>query len=371
MQYCKRCVMPDTRPGIHFDEEGVCQACRAEEKKDHTDWEARWQELEVLCDNYRGSGGKYAPDCMIAVSGGKDSHVQVHILKEKLGMTPLLVSVEDNFTLTNAGKHNLKNISETFGCNLFTLKPNIRAQKLIMRHCFEKWGKPTWFLDRLIYTYPLHMAKKFDLPLLIYGENVSYEYGGTHRIEQPSAMEQISNGVAMDIPAHEFSHLVPEEDLYFCDPPLGFESLNPIYLSYYKRWSSYSNYVLAKKLGFRDLTGEWRREHTFEDFDQVDSMAYLVHPWLKYPKFGHASATDYASKFIRYGLITREQGIELVKKYDSHVDQKAVEDFCNFAGYSLREFYTIVDTFYNEKLFTKNSHGEWTLKSPIWQKNCV
>ena len=96
-------------------------------------------------------------------------------------------------------------------------------------------------------------------------------------------------------------------------------------------------------------------------------MAYLVHPWLKYPKFGHASATDYASKFIRYGLITREEGIELVKKYDHRVDQKAVADFCAFTGYSLREFYSIVERFYNRNLFIKNCHGEWVLKEPVWK----
>ena len=369
MQYCKRCVMPDTRPGIRFDNDGICQACRAEEKKDQTNWDVRWHELELLCDKHRGQNGKNAPDCMIAVSGGKDSHVQVHTFKEKLGMNPMLVSVEDNFTLTNAGKHNLQNISEVFGCHLFTLKPNISAQKKIMRYCFEKWGTPTWYVDRLIYTYPLHMAKKFEIPMLIFGENINYEYGGVQRVEQPSAREQISNGVAMDIPPQEFEKCgIKEQDMYFCNPPAELESLDPIYLSYYTRWSSYSNYVQAKKFGFRDLVGEWRREHTFEDFDQIDSMAYLVHPWLKYPKFGHASATDYASKFIRYGLITREQGIELVKKYDSHVDQKAVEDFCNFTGYSLREFYSIVDSLYNKDLFCKNRHGEWVLKNPIWQE---
>lgn len=372
MIFCKKCVMPDTRPGIQFDAEGVCQACRAEEQKNLTDWDARWKELEALCDKHRGKYGANGYDCVIAVSGGKDSHYQVHVFKEQLGMNPLLVTVEDNFTMTEVGKHNLRNISEAFGCTLLACKPDIRTQKKLMRLCFEKWGKPTWFIDRLIYVYPVRMALAFKIPLLIYGENISYEYGGVHRIETASAQDQINNGAAGDLPWEDVQAAgVSAKDLYWCTYPeqeLESFALEPIYLSYFVRWSSYKNYVFAKTMGFKDLTHEWQREHTPEWFDQVDSMAYLVHPWLKYPKFGHASATDYASKFIRYGLINRQQGIDMVKKYDHRVDQKAVADFCQFAGYSLREFYTIVDGMYNPDLFTKNVHGEWVLQHPVWEK---
>ena len=367
MKYCKKCVMPDKRPGIYFDEEGICQACRAEEQKDRTDWAVRKQELEALCDKHRRKqDGEY--DCVIAVSGGKDSHFQVYYFKEVMGMNPLLVSVEDNFTMTEAGKHNLKNISERFGCHLITLKPNIKAQKAIMKKTFEKYGKPTWYIDRLIYTYPLYIANQFNIPLIIYGENISYEYGGKERIETYSAKNQINNGVATDIPFEELlDENITLNDLIFCKAPDQqiIDRLEPIYLSYFVRWSSYANYIFAKKNGFKDLTHEWTREHTFENFDQVDSMAYLVHPWLKYPKFGHASATDYASKYIRYGLISRNEGIELVKKYDHKIDQKAVQDFCDFLGYNLTDFYKIVDKFYNPDLFEKNQFDEWVLKQPL------
>lgn len=120
---------------------------------------------------------------MVAVSGGKDSHFQVYMMKEVLHMNPLLVSVEDNLPMTKAGIHNLKNISEAFGCDIISMKPNIRAQKIIMKKTFERYGKPTYFIDRYIYTYPLHMALKFNTPLLVYGENVSYEYGGNGAVE--------------------------------------------------------------------------------------------------------------------------------------------------------------------------------------------
>lgn len=107
-----------------------------------------------------------------------------------------------------------------------------------------------------------------------------------------------------------------------------------------------------------------KETHHIEDFDQVDSRAYLVHPWLKYPKFGHATATDYASRFVRYGLLSRDEAVELVKLHDHDLDKLAIRDFCQFLGYSERRFWEIVDKFYNPKLFVK-VHKQWKLKNPL------
>ncbi|MFH1094175.1 MAG: N-acetyl sugar amidotransferase [Candidatus Omnitrophota bacterium] len=370
MNYCKKCVMPSTRPGISFNENGICSACQAYENRKNIDFNKRWEEFKKLCNQYRGMNGPHGYDCMIAVSGGKDSHFQVHILKEIMGMNPLLVTVEDNFPMTDAGVHNLKNISEEFGCDIISMKPNIKAQKNIMRKTFEKYGKPTYLIDRYIYTYPLHMAVKFNTPLLVYGENVNYEYGGVQKKETYSAKEQINNGVASGIDLIELlDEQVTQKDLVFIDPPsqLQLDGLNPIYLSYFLEWNSYGNYIFAKSRGFHDLTHEWQRTHHIEQFDQVDSRAYLIHSWLKYPKFGHASATDYAARFVRYGLLTREEAQKLIKEHDHNLDVKAVQDFCEFLGYSESQFWKIVDGLYNKELFIKNKTGEWVLKNPVWE----
>lgn len=371
MKYCKKCVMPSTRPGITFDENGVCSACQSYERRATIDWDARFKELEKLCDKYRGCNGD-GYDCAIAVSGGKDSHFQVHLMKEVMGMNPVLFSVEDNFPMTEAGMHNIKNISEEFGCNIFSLKPDIRAQKKLMRYMFEKYGKPTWHIDRLIYTYPLHMALKFNTPLLVYGENISYEYGGWGYEETYSAKDQINNGVASGIDDEELIQNagVTKQDLFLCKAPSveEMEKLDPMYVSYFLPWNSFANYEFSRKRGFHDLSHEWDRTHHVENFDQVDSRAYLVHPWLKYPKFGHASATDYAARMVRYGLISREEAIELVKERDYKLDPLCVRDFCEFCGYTETEFYNIVDGLYNEELFEKNEMGTWVLKDPIWKR---
>lgn len=293
-------------------------------------------------------------------------------MKNVMKMNPILFSVEDNFPMTEAGKHNMKNISEEFGCNIISIKPDIRAQKKLMRYMFENYGKPTWYIDRLIYTYPLIMATRFNTPLLVYGENVSYEYGGTDAEETYSAKEQINNGVAIDINERELVEKagVTLKDLLFTKAPSKEEldKLDPIYISYFIPWNSIENYEFAKKHGFHDLTHEWDRTHHVENFDQVDSRAYLVHSWMKYPKFGHQFATDYASRFVRYGLISRKEAAELVKKHDHALDPLSVRDFCEFCGYKETEFWEIIDKFYNQELFIKKGET-WMLRHPIWEEN--
>ena len=236
MKYCKKCVMPNTRPGISFNKEGICSACQSFERRKHINWDSRWKEFEQICEKYRGINGD-GYDCAIAVSGGKDSHYQVHLMKNVMKMNPILFSVEDNFPMTEAGKHNMKNISEEFGCNIISIKPDIRTQKKLMRYMFENYGKPTWYIDRLIYTYPLIMATRFNTPLLVYGENVSYEYGGTDAEETYSAKEQINNGVAIDINERELVEKagVTLKDLLFTKAPSKEEldKLDPIYISYF------------------------------------------------------------------------------------------------------------------------------------------
>lgn len=371
MKFCKRCVMPDTRPGITFDQNGICSACQSYERRKSIDWNDRWKQFEELCGRYRKfEGGGY--NCAIAVSGGKDSHYQVHLMKNVMHMNPILFSVEDNFPMTEAGKHNLQNLSEEFGCNIISLKPDRKAQKKLMRYMFEKYGKPTWYIDRLIYTYPIMMALKFGIQLLVYGENVSYEYGGSDYEETYSAKKILQNGVASDFKEEELINGagVSKEDLILTRAPKAEEidRLDPIYLSYFIPWDSFKNYEFAKKHGFHDLSHEWDRAHHVENFDQIDSRAYLVHSWMKYPKFGHASATDYAARMVRYGMISREEAIQMVRERDHCLDALCVRDFCEFCGYTETEFWNIIERHYNRDLFIKDKYDNWKLREPLWEQ---
>lgn len=370
MKFCKKCCMPDTRPGIRFDEEGVCIACRHNEKKKTIDWDARWDELKALCDKYRRkTPGEY--DCVIAVSGGKDSHYQVHIMKEEMGMNPLLVTAEDPFTQTEASRHNQQNISEEFGCSLISFKFDLNAQKKIARYMFETYGRPTWAADRCLYKIPFYFALKFRIPLVVYGENVSYEYGGVDDEETYSARSQMMNGVAPDFDLHELSEKtgVPFESLAIMDAftKEELEFLDPIYLSYFVEWNTVKNYEYAKTRGFRSLEHEWDRSNHVENFNQIDSFGGNLNAFMKYPKFGHAYATDYASRFVRYGLMTREEAVKLIEEREHALDSRIIEDFCAFTGMTAKEFYDALDKLYNRDLFVKNDMGQWRLKPEFYE----
>ncbi len=368
MKFCTRCIMPDTRPHITFDSNGVCIACQNNERKKNIKWDERFHELEKLCDKYRRKNeGEY--DCIIAVSGGKDSHYQVYVMKELMRMNPLLITIEDFFTMTEAGKHNIQNISEAFGCNIVSFKPNRRAAKVISRYMFEKYGRPLWYVDRLLYTVPLYYAAALNIPLLVYGENVSYEYGGINDEETYSAREQVFNGVAPDISLDELVQRgVPKDELAYLEAPSRdvLAKLEPIYLSYFVEWNSIKNYEFAKRRGFRDLTHEWERTNHIENFNQIDSYGYLLNAWMKFPKYGHAYATDYAARWVRYGILTREEAVKLAEEKDHAIDPKIIEDFCQFTGITIKDFYETLDNLYNKELFERNSFGQWKLK-----KECI
>jgi len=360
--------MPDTRPGIRFDENGVCYPCINYEKLKDVDWDQRKKELEELCDKYRGCNGNYY-DCAIAVSSGKDSHFQVYYMKEVMKMNPLLLSL-GNLEWTETGRKNLNNLSETFGCEILMLHPNRKIAKKMLRKAFDKIGSPSWYLDYLIYAYPYRMAMKMGLKLLIYGEDVNYTYGGKHDKETPSAMLQSDNDVVKPIWKEWFEdNEITEKDLDVITQPSMKEceecGLDPIYLSYYVSWNSHHNFQVAQKWGFRHLGHEHDREGSIDNYDQIDTLSYMLNPYLKYLKFGHASATDVASRLIRYGLKTREEMIPIVEERDGKLDQDTIEKFCEFTELTIVEFWRIMDKWYNKELFKKDEDGIWHPKFKV------
>lgn len=370
MKRCVNCLMPNTKPGLILNEAGVCQACVHAETKEKVDYDRRFEELKELCSRYKRDDGYY--DCIIAISGGKDSHFQVYVFKELLGMNPLLVSVGDPFTKTKAGLHNIQNISEAFNCDLISLELSPDLVKRMVRTAFEEFGSPTWPIDRAIYCFPIRMAINMNIPLLVYGENVAWEYGGVQNEETCSAKDQITNDVAKNVDWELwYKNDIADKELNMLKYPgqeeIEHASLEPIYLSYFIQWNGYRNYQIAKKYGFRDLTHEWKRKGYIEDYDQIDSVAYLLNVWMKYPKFGFARATDVVGYWIRSGMITKEEATKLIRENDHLLDQKILDDFLKFAGYTDREFWNIVEKFWNRKLFEK-INGIWQLKMEYQMK---
>lgn len=368
MRYCKKCVMPDTRPGIKFDEEGVCYPCKTWEKRKEVFWDKRWQELEELVDKYRGINGDYY-DCIIAASGGKDSHYQAYIFKEKLSMNPILVSIY-NYSWTETGRHNINNISERFGVDIHFLSLNRKVSRVLSRKAFEKKLIPNWYWDKAVYAYPLHIAIKLNIPLIIYGENINYEYGGGQTEETYSALNQINNDVVTPIDWNFWlNDGVTMKDLNPAIYPTAEEikkaKLDPIYLSYFVPWDGYEHMEFARMNGFKTLedTGEWKRDGFLENYDQIDTVGYCVHSWFKFIKFGHFRVTDIASLWIRAGRMTRKEAVKKVNEEDYKLDKKMLADFLAFTGYTEEEFWQVVDKFANKDIIEKRD-GVWRLKEP-------
>lgn len=368
MKYCKKCLMPDTRPGIQFDENEICYPCVNYENQKNVDWKKRLEELKILCDKYRGINGA-GYDCAIAVSGGKDSHFQVFYMKEIMKMNPVLLAV-GNVDWTEIGRKNLENISDTFGCDVIQLQPNLRVTRILAKKTFEEFGQPSWYTDSLIYAFPYRMAIQLGLKLLVYGENVNYTYGGITNEDSPSAMLQPYNGVVQDYLKNWLDDGgLTEKDLVNTRPPSVEEctkfELEPIYLSYFIPWNSKHNYEVAKRWGFKHLQHEHIREGFIENYDQIDSLSYLLNIHLKYLKFAHASATDTASRWIRYGIKTREEMISIVEENDKLLDQNVIDNFCKFTGLSIREFWEILDKWYNKDFFEQDDDGVWYPKFKV------
>jgi len=356
-EVCRRCLMPNTRPETPFEDK-VCQACINFDARSQVDWKSRLNELAGICERYRRQDGSW--DCVVPVSGGKDSHAIVFYMKEVMGMNPLLITVGDPFTKTKAGAKNYYNIGETFNCDqiLFTVSP--KALKCLVTAGFEKLLNPLLFVEQVLNTIPFKMALKFGIQLLMKGES-PFIYGGSV-IENKSANKRFHRKFNDFDMQFWIDQGADKEELNSIVPPKNFDGLNTYYMSYFVPWSSLKNFEIAKRYGFVDLTHEWKREGCIEDFEQIDSIAYLAHLWLKYPKFGFQRTSDIVARRIREGALTVEQGKELISKYDHKLDQCALEDFISFIGYSTNEFWSIVERFWNTEIFKKDGNFGWKMK---------
>jgi hypothetical protein len=207
------------------------------------------------------------------------------------------------------------------------------------------------------------MSVQLGIPFVVFGENPSYEYGTTNE-ETYSANNHIFNlfekididfWLKHDISKKEINAIIPpsKEDIDRIKPEV-------IFMSFFIPWSSTQNLKIAKRYGFVDLHHEWKREGYCEHFEQIDSVAYLVHLWMKYPKFGFNRPTDVASRFVREGIIRLDEAKKIMRN-DWKLDQKALDDFCQFCGYTIKEFWDIVEKHWNRDIFEKVD-GVWQPK---------
>ncbi|MDO8584838.1 MAG: N-acetyl sugar amidotransferase [bacterium] len=365
MTYCKKCVMPNTKPDLFFDQAGVCDACLSAVKKETgIDWEARKKEFEAIIETYRSKDGSNY-DCIIPVSGGKDSHYQVYVMKKVYGLNPLLVSFEQTH-ITELGRKNRENI-RTFGCDFVYFKKNPDVYKKMAIEAFKRVGDNEWPNHIGIFTIPVRTAVQYNVPLIIWGENSQLEYGGPASATEKNYLDRRWLEEFGGLLGNRVDDMIgvggiTKKDLlaysYPSDNELKRVGATGLFLGYYFKWDARKQNEIVKRYGFA-VKEDGPVEGTYTNYENLDEGTVGVHDYLKFLKYGFCRATDHACLDIRNGRITREEGMELVRKYDGKYPYYGVKEFSEYSGMSKEEIDAVMDSFTNPQIFKKDSHGKF------------
>ncbi len=341
--------MPETKPGIFFNEDGICNACINAEKKDESiDWDIRMAELIEIANKVK-SQKPQDYNCLIPVSGGKDSTFMAMFIRDKLGLTPLCVYVEPCY-ITKRGELNIRNLSK-LGFDIFRFMPNQKIMPMLLKKSFIEDGQPVRAFEFMLYSVPMQVAINYKIPLVIWGENPQFKYGNVGGAGDASAAGQKEcAAIAGQNAEHWIGEGILKKDLIAFQHPTENELITKgvmsIYLSYYVKWDSREIAKFAIKHGLT-IRSECELGGTggYWNFEQLDDEIPIISHLLKFLKFGYGRATDQACRDIRNGFLTREEGLKLAKEYDGQIDPEYIRNYCNYIGISIKEFWDIAKTF--------------------------
>ena len=364
MKICKKCIQSDTRPGIYFDKNGICGACLWEKEKETIDWDSRRKELqEIAVWAKNTTSSNY--DCVIGVSGGKDSTLQAIIARDELGLRPLLVNCEPE-GITEIGKYNIENLKK-LGFDVISLRPNPLIMKKLIKRDFYKYGNPVKVTEFVLWASAYIMAEKFEIPLIIQGENPGLTLGlrltglGTDsNALKADELQTLSSGWKDYLEVEG----IEEKDLYLFHyerEKLEKKGIRGIWLQYFlKEWSQHGNAEFSKRYGikWRPLDFDRTSIGTYVPYMALDSDLVQVNQMIKYVKFGFGQCLDAACYDLRENRITRNEAIELVQKYDGKCAEHYIKKFCDYIGITVDEFWRVTEQF-RGNIWKKNSNGEW------------
>ena len=376
--FCTKCVNSNQRPRIVFDEEGVCGACRfAEKKRNQIDWTARKKELEKLCEKHRRNDGWW--DCVVPGSGGKDSAYVAHLLKNEHGMNPLCVTWAP-FQYTDIGKENFHAFVDS-GFTTITGFANGQVHRKLARLAFEEVGDNflpfTWGQHSFVY----HVALRYDINLVFFGELAEAEYGGdTSFNDRPNTpIESWAalywKGTTVDDMVEyglQYKDYFKKEDfhpsdLIFYRPPetkiMKEKQIDMHWMSYYHNWVPQENYYYAaEQTGFK--ANPVRSEGTYSKYASLDDRLDGLHFYLMYIKFGFGRATSDAAHEIRDGHLTREEGVALVKKFDGEVPVLYLQETLDYLDITEENYWSVINSFRSPHIW-KQIDGEWKLRHTV------
>ncbi|MDB3961746.1 N-acetyl sugar amidotransferase [Paracoccaceae bacterium] len=368
VKFCKKCTISNQRPRITFDKNGVCSACNFAETKRATNWKDRELELKSLLDKHRSKDGRH--DVIVPCSGGKDGSYVAHQLKYVYGMNPLTVTFSP-LSPTEIGKKNLQAFVNSGFVNIFK-QPDGDISRRLVSYFSKSIGDP---FQPFIYgqsNFPMEVSVNYKIPLIMYGENGEVEYGGdmknanvpTRQIDDH--VKHYFSGVDVaDLRKEGFSasdlfpYLAPDREM------ISKAQTEIHFFSYYKFWDPQENYYYcSEKTGFNP--NPIRSEGTYSTYASLDDEFDGYHYYLGFIKFGIGRTTSDTSHEIRDGKITREEGINLVKKYDGEFPSNYYKKFLQFCMITDTEFQEIVDSWRSDHIWQRDNEGNWQLKHPIW-----
>ncbi len=373
MMYCTRCVYPQITVNLNLDKEGVCSSCRTFEKFNVLTpefWARRRRKFEgILRDTLKENSSNY--DCIIPVSGGKDSYYQAHMVCAEFKLKPLLVTYHGNNYLPE-GDSNRDRMRQVFDADHLVFGPSVDVLKKLNRLCFRKMGDMNWHAHCGIMTYPIQVAVKEKIPLVIWGET-SWDISGMF---EPDDYVEFSARVRHehDLRGFEWSDMLSDEkeplvekDLLWAKYPSDDEiikvGVRGLYIGNFIKWDpNVHSKMVQEKYGWQGARQPFER--TYRQFSNLDDRYENgAHDLLKFIKFGYGRCSDHASKDIRDGYMTREQGIEMVKRYD-HVVSKDLSYWLSYVGMSEDTFWRIADTFRDPRVW-RIEKGKW-VKDNVW-----
>jgi N-acetyl sugar amidotransferase len=365
VRYCLRCLYPANHPlGIVFDGQGICSGCRVHEEKDALDWRERWELLKAVASRYKSRDGS-AHDCIVPVSGARDSYFIVHTVKNLLGLNPLLVSYNKHYN-TRRGIRNLAYLRTIFDCDFLMHTAPPQTVKKVTRSTLRLMGSMYWHCIAGETAYPVQMAVRFKIPLIIWGAHQGLDQVGmfSHLDEVEMTRKYRKEHDLMGFEAEDLMRADPglsERDLlhylYPHERLLAAVGVRGVYLGNYLRWDSKAQHeLMIEKYGYETA----RQARTFDTYNDADSFHYSgVHDYIKYAKHGYSKVTDHASREIRLGRMTREQGIELVRRH-AQAQPDDLPMFLEWIGMSAEEFHHCVDR--------HRSPGVWRKEAGAWRK---
>lgn len=362
--YCKKCVMPSTKPDLHLDESGVCNACRSFEARKEVDWTKRLIELQNILEKYRQPSGSNW-DCIVPVSGGKDSTFQVVQILQ-LGLNPLCVTAT-TCDLTEVGRRNIENIKR-LGVDYVEMSPNPLVRAKLNRIGLLQVGDISWPEHVGIFTMPVRAAVQFNVPLIIWGENSQNEYGGPAAASNNNVLDRRWLEEFGGLLGLRVTDLIGQEGLlrkdlipYFYpeDVELQRVGVTGLFLGHYLPWDGLSNALVAQAYGFE--VSPTTTLGSMVNYENLDNHQTAIHEYFKYLKFGFGRATDHACLHIRRGRLTREMGLSIVKRLDGKFPWeylgKSLAETLRPLDMTVEEFIKVCDRFTNKKIFKRDATG--------------